>query len=86
MGMKFSLYERSEWSREWIVTFDGWATGSHGPEYRTELKEWCKQSFGRPAEVDVNNFWPARWQDEIMWGKISFRDKKDAEWFMLRWA
>ena len=47
-----------------------------------ELEEWCIKSLGYPPLDGV-------WQPNSRWymnnRKFWFRDKKDLEWFVLRW-
>ena len=46
-----------------------------------EIIAWCSQQFGaHPVEADA---W-SRWHVGL--SKIYFRDAKDYQWYMLRWA
>jgi hypothetical protein len=51
------------------------------PKNYYEIAEWCHKTFGEPGYHDK----PTRWKDDIYYGEISFRNKEDLEWFMLRW-
>lgn len=48
-----------------------------------EVFKWCEQAFGHRNEKYDN----PRWYGNTSWssGNFQFRDKKDAEWFILRW-
>ena len=63
-----------KFSREWIqVDFN--------TEFYEEVHSWCEQEFGmHPKNPDA---W-CRWWHKFE-GSILFRDRKDANWFSLRW-
>lgn len=50
------------------------------PEYATEADDaiaWCEEQYGKPG---FNERWmPLQFT-------IQFRDKKDRDWFILRWG
>jgi len=52
------------------------------------LEEWCIATFGEASSVwDTSDFvWPenARWFMNDR--KFYFRDRKDADWFLLKWT
>lgn len=48
------------------------SSGSH-----EEVMEWCTEQFGQPG---FQNRWMA-----LDW-TIQFREKKDRDWFFLRWG
>jgi len=81
--MRFHIYQSTA-DNYWVAAFNGWAKGVSGAGYRAEMKKWCKESFGSAENKDINA--ALRWKDEIMWGEVSFKDKKDLEWFLLRWS
>lgn len=69
----------------------------HGAKYHTvepiggswfEMESWCRQTFGEPGDMwDSNDWcWPetARWLQNNR--KFWFRNKKDRDWFILRWS
>lgn len=60
-------------SETWIV-----AAFSHlGPLREVEkIQEWCLNTFGEAGE---------RWQDDIKYGEIRFRDSSDLTAFLLKW-
>ena len=51
-----------------------------------EVESWCIDSFGPSGTEDRPGAWTPyeRWyaNNAILW----FRDKKDLDWFILRWA
>ena len=83
--MKFKIVQMLDEYGEWLITFNGWAKYPYGTAYRDSIRPWCRQTFGPSGIWDTNNYLAPRWKDDIMWGEIRFRDKKDAEWFLLRW-
>jgi hypothetical protein len=50
----------------------------------TEAYLWCEKNFGHRNDKYEN----PRWYANIRYftGNFRFRDKKDAEWFLLRWG
>ena len=59
-----------------LVPFGEWSS----------MIEWCKDAFG-PSGTEEN---PGVWSINQRWyangSRLYFKDKKDCEWFMLRWA
>lgn len=49
----------------------------HQVEQIVAMKQWCRDSFGPPGD---------RWKDNIMYGEVCFKDRKDLALFVLRWA
>ena len=49
-----------------------------------EVFEWCEKTYGHRNDKYDN----PRWYGRTDWasGNFQFRDKKDAEWFILRWS
>lgn len=45
--------------------------------YKQEILEWCRENYGEPG-------FKARWM-HLDW-TIQFRDKKDRDWYFLRWG
>lgn len=54
------------------------------PKNYYEIAEWCHQIFGPSGLNSLTH--QTRWQDEIFYGEVYFRDEKDLEWFVLRWS
>ena len=53
-----------------------WYYSPQGTEFQ-EVMLWCYDTYGQPVR---NNRW------DCYAGYISFRDKSDADWFLLRWS
>ena len=49
-----------------------------------EVYNWCEQNFGHRND----NYENPRWYGNTQYftGNFRFRDKKDSEWFLLRWS
>lgn len=47
-----------------------------------ELEDWCVKTFGCPP---ANGMWQPHGRWYMNNRKFWFRDKKDLEWFVLRW-
>lgn len=64
-----------KFSRDWYVAEYDWV-------HQYEVLEWCKQQFGpHPKNPDAWSRWCNHYSE-----RIHFRDAKDYEWFLLRWA
>ena len=50
----------------------------------TEVYTWCEKNFGHRNDKYENPRWYGN--TRYFTGNFRFRDKKDAEWFLLRWA
>lgn len=63
-----------------------WYEADYNLKDYNEVMDWCDKHFGiHSAQPDA---W-SRWIDKGSWsgpGKVHFRDAKDYEWFLLRWA
>ena len=46
------------------------------------MSDWCHQTFGEAGNSEEN----ARWEDQLWFGEVWFRDEKDLNWFVLRWT
>jgi len=46
------------------------------------VSEWCYQTFGEPGDGEDLD----RWEDQIWYGEIWFRDEQDLMMFKLRWS
>ncbi len=58
---------------------------SHRNDWNSaEVYKWCEQNFGH-RNVKYDN---PRWYGNTSYftGDFKFRNKKDAEWFLLRWS
>ena len=82
----FQLFNEHHELTEWVVEFNGWARAPYGDQYRAEIKAWCRLAFGKPGLWDHVNMMPPRWSDDITWGRVSFRDRRDLDWFLIRWS
>ena len=52
-----------------------------------EIKQWCYENFG-PGLGNYrveNSTFIHRWINNIEVGEIKFSDKKDLDWFLLKW-
>jgi hypothetical protein len=59
-----------------------WYDADHRYEDYDDVMAWCTEQFGpRPRRPDA---W-TRWYD-IHIDRIRFRDERDYQWFLLRWA
>lgn len=52
-------------------------------ENRIEIMNWCYDTFGPPVNPKTGQ---TRWKNGITWGEAIFKQKKDLEWFVLRWS
>jgi hypothetical protein len=86
--LKFRTYQlmnQYDEPAEWVV--ECWTTYpwlSFGGE-KEAVEKWCRETFGPGNWRDVNNDLPPRWSINAH-DSIIFRDKKDLDWFALRWG
>ena len=88
--MKFQIYQEMHDKRYWwAASFDRSTENLPSTTCRDEMRmnnemlRWCQQEFGSTGRFDDG---VPRWNNDISWGEVSFSDKKDLEWFLLRWA
>ena len=62
-----------------------YAVKTYQPIPWAKMEEWCVNAFGPSGTEDKPGAWSPyeRWyaNNSIFW----FKDKKDLEWFLLRW-
>lgn len=46
------------------------------------MSDWCHQTFGIAGNCEDRD----RWEDQIWFGEVWFRDEKDLAIFLLRWS
>ena len=73
---------------EWVaVCGTNWLTPKMRDEQRHDIKQWCHQTFGYENWYDECTAMPPRWKEQDAHNySIIFRDKKDLDWFLLKWA
>ena len=66
-------------------SFDWVLNNKKSNQYWILMEDWCIDTFGRSGTDDMPGVWTpnARWY--INSAKFWFRDKKDLEWFILKW-
>ncbi len=75
LKLEHPVVNKYKFSRNWYqAPFD--------PKHYYEVDVWCSQQFGpHPARPDAWSRWWHKFEDSIL-----FRDEKDYQWFLLRWA
>lgn len=78
--MHIHHYRELTFAAHYVAAFNTW-----GAELRSSLvhdvRDWCNQTYGKIDRGDPN----PRWQDDILWGEVRFRDESDLLAFLLRW-
>jgi len=49
-----------------------------------ELRDWCTDTYG-PQGHTVDR-WAARWEDNLGFGVVTFKQEADLTMFLLRWS
>ena len=73
-------------TRPVVGRFDWWNINGMDKDVRPnwqDMMEWCVTTLGPSAEMGV-------WEPGASWyannGKFWFREEKDRQWFLLKWA
>jgi hypothetical protein len=67
-------------SLDWVISTE------MSNQYWRNVEEWCINTFGKSGTQDK----PGVWSPYQKWyyndAKFWFKEKKDLEWFILKWA
>jgi hypothetical protein len=50
-----------------------------------DIEKWCTNSFGTSGTPDYPGIWTPYERWYVNTARFWFKDKKDLEWFLLRW-
>lgn len=85
--MEITEYYKEKNSPYYSVRFD---FNDFSPSLKNEINEihqWCYKNFG-PGLGNYrleNSTFIHRWINNIEFGEVKFSDKKDLDWFVLKW-